>query len=104
MQLELKKIPSQVYEGKMALRYGFWTPTGEIKTKLKFTYHFDDSWFNDGICLSVHTMEANKIDYKNDLLVVLEDNNIKYQTKTTGPNKWIIISKGDFIKRKTKRK
>jgi hypothetical protein len=35
MQLELKKIPSQVYEGKMALRYGFWTPTGEIKTKLK---------------------------------------------------------------------
>jgi hypothetical protein len=49
-------------------------------------------------------MEANKIDYKNDLLVVLEDNNIKYQIKTTGPNKWIIINKGDFIKRKTKRK
>ena len=103
MKLTLKKIPSQVYEGKMALRYGFWTPTGEIKDKLKFTYHFDN-WSDGDICLSVYSMEANKIDYENDILVVLKENNIKYQIKTTGPNKWVVVKKGSFIKQKTKRK
>ena len=103
MKLTLKKIPSQIYEGKMALRYGFLSPTGEIKDKLKFTYHFDD-WKSDGdICLNVYYMKANNIDYENDILVVLKENNIKYQIKTTGPNKWIVIKKDNFIKQKTKR-
>ena len=101
MKLELKKIPSQVYEGKMALRYGFWTPIGEIKDKLKFTYHFDD-WKDGDICLSVYAMKVNDIDYENDILVVLKENNIKYQIMITGPNKWVVIKKGDFIKRKTR--
>ena len=49
-------------------------------------------------------MDSNKIDYENDILVVLKENNIKYQIKTTGPNKWVVVKKGSFIKQKTKRK
>ena len=85
-------------------RYGFWTPTGAIKSKLKHTYHFD-SWNGSSgdICLSIEAMIYNKIDYENDILTILKANNIKYKIVTTGPNKWVVIKKGDYIKRNTKR-
>ena len=106
MKLTIKKHPHPCYlacSSATALRYGFWKPSGEIFKDLKHEYNFDD--FIDGdIALQVYELEANKKDYKNDLLKVFELNNIPYHIKTMGPNKFIVVKKGDYTKQKTKRK
>ena len=106
MKLTIKKHPNRSFAfmaPSTALRYGWWRPSGEIFKNLKQEYNFDD--FLDGdIALQIYELEANKKDYKNDLLKVFEENNIPYHIKTMGPNKFIVVKKGDFIKQKTKRK
>ena len=102
MKLTIKKHPNLNYSSSTALRYGWWRPSGEIFKNLKHEYNFDD-FLNEGIALQVYELETNKKDYKNDLLKVFEENNIPYYIKTMGPNKFIVIKKGDFIKQKTKR-
>ena len=102
MKLTIKKHPNLNYSASTALRYGWWRPSGEIFKNLKHEYNFDD-FLSEGIALQVYELEANKKDYKNDLLKVFEENNIPYHIKTMGPNKFIVVKKGDFIKQKTKR-
>jgi hypothetical protein len=102
MKLTIKKHPNLNYSSSTALRYGWWRPSGEIFKNLKHEYNFDD-FLSGGIALQVYELEANKKDYKNDLLKVFEENNIPYHIKTMGPNKFIVVKKGDFIKQKTKR-
>ena len=102
MKLTIKKHPNLNYSSSTALRYGWWRPSGEIFKNLKHEYNFDD-FLNEGIALQVYELEANKKDYKNDLLKVFEENNIPYYIKTMGPNKFIVVKKGNFIKQKTKR-
>ena len=102
MKLTIKKHPNLNYSSSTALRYGWWRPSGEIFKNLKHEYNFDD-FLSEGIDLQVYELEANKKDYKNDLLKVFEENNIPYHIKTMGPNKFIVVKKGDFIKQKTKR-
>ena len=102
MKLTIKKHPNLNYSSSTALRYGWWRPSGEIFKNLKHEYNFDD-FLNEGIALQVYELEVNKKDYKNDLLKVFEENNIPYHIKTMGPNKFIVVKKGDFIKQKTKR-
>ena len=103
MKLTIKKHPNlNYYSSSTALRYGWWRPSGEIFKNLKHEYNFDD-FLSEGIALQVYELEANKKDYKNDLLKVFEENNIPYYIKTMGPNKFIVVKKGDFIKQKTKR-
>jgi hypothetical protein len=106
MKLTLKKHPHQAYSfcsPATALRYGWWRPSGEIFKNLKHEYNFDDFLSGGDIALQIYELEANKKDYKNDLLKVFEENNIPYHIKTMGPNKFIVVKKGDFIKQKTKR-
>ena len=38
------------------------------------------------------------------IIKFLRKNNIPYHIKTMGPNEFIVVKKGDFIKQKTKRK
>jgi hypothetical protein len=102
MKLTLKKHLNLNYPSSYALRYGFWRPSGEIFKNLKHEYNFGD-FLSEGIALQIYELEANKKDYKNDLLKVFEENNIPYYIKTMGPNKFIVVKKGDFIKQKTKR-
>lgn len=107
MKLTIKKHPHPAYSfcsPATALRYGFWRPSGEIFKNLKHQYDFDDFLCGGEIALQVYELEANKKDYKNDLLKVFEENNIPYYIKTMGPNKFIVIKKRDYIKQKTKRK
>ena len=105
MKLTIEKHPHPFYlcySNATALRYGFWRPSGEIFENLKHEYNFDD--FIDGdIALQVYELEANKKDYKNDLLKVFESNNIPYHIKTMGHNKFIVVKKEDYTKQKTKR-
>ena len=106
MKLTIKKHPHPAYSfcsPSTALRYGFWRPSGEIFKNLKHEYNFDDFLYGE-IALQVYELEFNKKDYKNDLLKVFEENNIPYYIKTMGPNKFIVVKKGDYIKQKTKRK
>ena len=102
MKLTIKKHPNLNYSSSTTLRYGWWRPSGEIFKNLKHEYNFDD-FLSEGIALEVYELEANKKDYKNDLLKVFKENNIPYYIKTMGPNKFIVVKKGDFIKQKTKR-
>ena len=104
MKLTIKKHPGLNYSASMAtrLRYGWWRPSGEIFKNLKHEYNFDD-FLSEGIALQIYELEANKKDYKNDLLKVFNENYIPYYIKTMGPNKFIVIKKGDYIKQKTKR-
>ena len=102
MKLTIKKHPNLNYSSSTALRYGWWRPSGEIFKNLKHEYNFDD-FLSEGIALQVYELEANKKDYKNDLLKVFKENDIPYHIKTMGPNKFIVVKKGDFIKQKTKR-
>ena len=102
MKLTLKKHPNLNYSSSTALCYGWWRPSGEIFKNLKHEYNFDD-FLSEGIALQIYELEANKKDYKNDLLKVFKENNIPYYIKTMGPNKFIVVKKGDFIKQKTKR-
>ena len=107
MKLTIKKHPHPAYSfcsPATALRYGFWRPSGEIFKNLKHEYNFDDFLSEGEIALQVYELEANKKDYKNDLLKVFEENNIPYYIKTMGPNKFIVVKKEDYIKQKTKRK
>lgn len=107
MKLTIKKHPHPAYSfcsPATALRYGFWRPSGEIFKNLKHEYNFDDFLCDGEIALQVYELEANKKDYKNDLLKVFNENYIPYYIKTMGPNKFIVIKKGDYIKQKTKRK
>lgn len=103
MKLTLKKHLNLNYPSSYALRYGFWRPSGEIFKNLKHEYNFGDFLSGGDIALRIYGLEANKKDYKNDLLKVFEENNIPYQMTTMGPLKFIVIKKGDFIKQKTKR-